>query len=133
MSQDEISGEPVEIESTTAEETEVSEQLDSEQMRRELADLRESIDRLNTGFNSIPRRFLVGVATGLGTVVGATIVVSILVFLLRPLANIEMFRPSVESVIEMMDEERERKDAERSLDSSEENEAPAENQSEASE
>lgn len=89
-------------------------EFEAEQFRKELNELRESVDRLNAGFNSIKRRFLVGIATGLGTVIGATIVVSLLAFLLRPLANIEILRPGIESIIEIMDEERERQESEES-------------------
>lgn len=104
--------EQVSSEDSIEEDEGAGKEFDPTEFRKELKDLRDSVDRLNAGFNSIKRRFLVGIAMGLGTVVGATIVVSLLAILLRPLANIEMLRPSVESLIEMMDEERERKDSE---------------------
>lgn len=64
---------------------------DDKDTRSEIAALREELERLNSHrfvriHNSMPRlmmfQFVRGLVTGLGTVVGATLLVSVLVFIL---------------------------------------------------
>ncbi|HLO99233.1 MAG TPA: DUF5665 domain-containing protein [Fimbriimonas sp.] len=49
---------------------------------------------------SFRKRFAAGVWTGLGTVVGATVMVSLVVLVLRPLGNINWISPIVNRVID---------------------------------
>jgi hypothetical protein len=49
---------------------------------------------------SFRRRVIAGLWTGLGTVVGATVMVSVLVLALKPLANVQWISPIVKKVID---------------------------------
>lgn len=64
-----------------------------EQQNKILADFIE----VQTGFR---RRVLAGIWTGLGTVFGATVVVSFLIIALRPLTKLEWIKPVVGKVID---------------------------------
>ena len=64
-----------------------------EQQNKILADFVE----VQTSFR---RRVLAGIWTGLGTVFGATVVVSFLIIALRPLTKLEWIKPVVGKVID---------------------------------
>lgn len=49
---------------------------------------------------SFRKRFIAGMWTGFGTVIGATVVVSLLVLALRPLGSINWISPIVNRVID---------------------------------
>lgn len=53
--------------------------------------------------NSWKHRFLWAVITGFGTVMGATVVVAIVLFILAQLASIEVIRPFVEWVVHIVE------------------------------
>lgn len=72
-----------------------------------LADLTTEIKKQNVilkewheNQRSFKKRFVAGLWTGLGTVIGATVMVSLLVLMLRPLGNINWISPIVNRVIE---------------------------------
>ncbi|GMV89267.1 MAG: hypothetical protein AMXMBFR81_21980 [Chthonomonas sp.] len=72
------------------------------------------IERLNTLLEKQNRRLgwqgslRAGLLIGLGSVVGATVLVSLLALFLRPFANVEFFRPYVEQTIKDLERDRER-------------------------
>lgn len=68
----------------------------------EMSALRESVEK-NTRVFKLPYRFAMGLFTGLGTVFGATILVSVVIYLLKPFASIDMFKPFVNQVIEIVE------------------------------
>lgn len=47
-------------------------------------------------------RFMLGVVSGFGAVIGATIVVALLVYILSKLATIELLRPFIEQIIDIV-------------------------------
>ena len=49
------------------------------------------------------RRFLMGVVGGFGTVIGATVLVSLALLLLQQFATIDVIEPVVNRVIEVVD------------------------------
>ncbi len=53
--------------------------------------------------SSIRSRMVAGLWTGLGTVLGATVLVSILVLMLKPLAKIDWISPIVDRVIDALE------------------------------
>lgn len=52
---------------------------------------------------SLKTKFLQGMAGGLGTVVGATVLVALVLFILNQFASIEILEPIVHRVIEIID------------------------------
>jgi len=76
--------------------------------------LSSQIERLNTLLEKQNRRLgwqgslRAGLLIGLGSVVGATVLVSLLALFLRPFANVEFFRPYVEQTLKDLDRDRER-------------------------
>ena len=52
------------------------------------------------------KRLVAGLWTGLGTVLGATVVVSLLVVMLKPLAEVDWVGPIVNRVIDSLDRRR---------------------------
>lgn len=83
-------------------------------------ELREALDRLTTRVEEqnkllkqfvesqthFSKRLVAGLWTGLGTVLGATVVVSLLIFALRPLARVDWVGPIVNRVIDSLDRRR---------------------------
>lgn len=65
----------------------------------ELVLLRRSIDRNTLAVQSVRRRFFFGLVNGFGAVIGATILVSIVLWILRPFSNTWFLGPFVKSVI----------------------------------
>lgn len=66
--------------------------------------LSEEIKKLNNNFKKttmIRYRLLFGIVEGFGGVIGATIVVSIVIFVLNRLENIDFLRPLVESILNL--------------------------------
>lgn len=53
--------------------------------------------------NSSHRRFWMGVAGGFGTVIGATVVVAVVLFILTKLASIEVIKPFVEQIVHIVE------------------------------
>lgn len=45
------------------------------------------------------KRMLFGALTGFGSVIGATLVVSALVYLIKPFGNVEYFKPTVDHIL----------------------------------
>lgn len=52
--------------------------------------------------NSPKRQFIQGVLSGLGGVIGATVVVSILVFILSQLENVSFVEPFIKDIVRMV-------------------------------
>ncbi|MCC6643527.1 hypothetical protein IT411_02155 [Candidatus Peregrinibacteria bacterium] len=52
--------------------------------------------------NSFKQKVIGALITGFGTVIGATVLVALLIFLLTQLASIEMIRPMVQSIVEIV-------------------------------
>lgn len=52
--------------------------------------------------NSLRQKFIAALLTGFGTVIGATLLVAIFIFILTQLASIEILRPVVESITNMV-------------------------------
>lgn len=75
-------------------------------LTQELRTQNEALQKLASAFASFKIRFLMGIVTGLGTVIGATVVVSLLAFLLRPLANAEVIGPFIGDIIESVEDGR---------------------------
>lgn len=81
-----------------------------------LDDLRDDLKRLNELLerqNRLEERRLDwktslrhGLLVGLGSVIGATILVSLFVWLLRPFQRVDFIRPAVERVLDDLDRER---------------------------
>jgi hypothetical protein len=70
------------------------------------------IERLNALLENQNRRLgwrgnlRAGLLIGLGSVVGATVLVSLLALVLRPFASVEFFRPYVEQTIKELERDR---------------------------
>jgi len=73
--------------------------LDDTILVREMKKLRLELEAMN----SFMRRFSLGVLTGFGTVVGATVVVALVVFILSKLATIETIKPFVEQIVHIVE------------------------------
>lgn len=56
--------------------------------------------------NSWKHKLLFGILTGFGTVMGATVVVALVLYILAQLATIEFFRPVVEWVVQIVQSSR---------------------------
>lgn len=52
--------------------------------------------------NSFKQKFIGALITGFGTVIGATILVALLVFILSQLASIELIRPLVQDIVNVV-------------------------------
>jgi hypothetical protein len=52
--------------------------------------------------NAFRYKFLGGLTTGLGTVLGATLLVAILIFILSQLATIEVIKPFIETITDIV-------------------------------
>lgn len=57
-------------------------------------------------YNSWSQRLLLAVITGFGTVMGATVVVALIVYILTQLASIEMLKPFVENIVNIVEKSR---------------------------
>jgi hypothetical protein len=64
--------------------------------------LNDHLDKANKN-QTLRYRFLVGIFNGLGTVLGATIVVSLLIFLIKLFASFGWFKPIVDEVIKIIE------------------------------
>lgn len=68
-------------------------------------DLQQSVDRLTRKVDQLikrwsPWRHLVnGIFSGIGAAVGATIVIAVIVWFLQGLAQVDLFKPAVDSVL----------------------------------
>ncbi len=54
-------------------------------------------------YNSWSQRLLLAVITGFGTVVGATLLVALIVYILTQLATIEILRPFIENIVSIVE------------------------------
>lgn len=70
----------------------------------ELALLRRSIDRNTIAVQSVRRRFFFGLVNGFGAVIGATILVSLTLWILRPFSETWFLGPFVKSIIHEVEE-----------------------------
>jgi hypothetical protein len=52
--------------------------------------------------NSFWRKFLLALLTGLGTVIGATVLVAVLIFFLSQLASFDFLRPFVQDIVQIV-------------------------------
>ena len=52
--------------------------------------------------NSFLRKFLLALVTGLGTVIGATLLIALLVYILSQLATFEVLKPFVQSIVDIV-------------------------------
>ncbi len=89
-------------------------------MDEQKPELQEAIERLTTQVEAqnkllkefvesqthMGKRLVAGLWTGLGTVLGATVVVSLLVVMLKPLAEVDWVGPIVNRVIDSLDRRR---------------------------
>jgi len=67
--------------------------------------LKEEIEILTKeirALNSFRQKFISAVITGFGTVIGATVLVALLIYILTQLASIEIIRPFIESIVNMV-------------------------------
>ena len=72
-----------------------------------LKEICEKLDRIERHLQpSIWTRFIGGVFAGLGTVVGATVLVSIVVWLAKPLSRIEHLGPMIERLTEVLEQKK---------------------------
>jgi hypothetical protein len=62
-------------------------------------EIRELTKELKTT-NSFSQKFLLALVNGFGTVIGATVLIAILIFILSKLANIEFLKPFVQTIVE---------------------------------
>jgi hypothetical protein len=60
----------------------------------------QALEELTAVQGSFRKRLVAGLWTGFGTVLGATVMVSVLVIVLKPLANVQWISPIVHRVIE---------------------------------
>ncbi|HMS53806.1 MAG TPA: DUF5665 domain-containing protein [Fimbriimonadaceae bacterium] len=66
-----------------------------------LARLERTLSRLEDHLNpSLRRRFLQGMVSGFGTVVGATLLVSLIVWVAQPFTQIDRVGPALERVLD---------------------------------
>ena len=72
------------------------------QLLKEVQAIRKDIHIYSKG-ESFKKRFLLGVVGGFGTVLGATVLVSLLIIVLNQFATIDVLKPIVERVIEIVD------------------------------
>ena len=79
---------------------------ETETLILEIKKLRSEVAGLRASNESIPKRLVAGMATGLGTVLGATVVLSIAVYLLKPLERIESLSPSIQQLIETLQKDK---------------------------
>lgn len=81
-----------------------SELLSANALLRELIDKVEQQNNLLqqqlTNQRSVRERVLAGLWTGLGTVLGATVLVSLLIYGLKPLSRVEWISPIVSKIVE---------------------------------
>lgn len=81
---------------------------DTEQLADEkgLADefraLRKAFEENTVAQTSIKNRFIGGLATGFGSVIGATVLVSLAVFILKQFASVDILKPFVMEVTKMV-------------------------------
>ena len=52
--------------------------------------------------NSFKQKFVGALISGFGTVIGATLLVALLIFILSQLASIELIRPLVQNIVEVV-------------------------------
>ena len=79
---------------------------ETESLTLEIKNLRAEIAGLRASNESIPKRLIAGMASGLGTVLGATVVLSIAVYLLKPLEHIETLSPGIKQLIETLQKDK---------------------------
>lgn len=71
------------------------------QLSETLLQLNKTLANLESQLNpTLSRRFIQGVVTGFGTVVGATILVSLIVWMAQPLTQIDRVGPTLERVLD---------------------------------
>lgn len=70
---------------------------------RELKILNQNVEQLNKR-QAFKNRFFAGIFQGFGTVIGATLLVSLTLFLLRQLANVDIIEPLVSRILEIINE-----------------------------
>jgi ABC-type methionine transport system permease subunit len=68
------------------------------EMLRELREMKRAL--LNQA--SLKTKFLQGMASGFGTVVGATLIVALFIFILNQVAEVQILEPLVQRVIEIV-------------------------------
>lgn len=73
-------------------------------LERELRLLRDALDRNTRAQISLRRRFLIGLVQGLGAVLGATVLLSLVLGLLRPFTSLDVVGPIVERVMKILEE-----------------------------
>ncbi len=74
-----------------------------EELLKELRRLQDVVRSNTLAQTSLRMRFVTGVAGGFGTVIGATLVVSILIWMLKSFATIEILRPAVDEISKMVE------------------------------
>ena len=67
-------------------------------LAKEITLLRQEIQKSN----SFLQKFFAGLLTGLGTVLGATVLLALLIYLLSQLATFEWLKPFVEQIVEIV-------------------------------
>jgi Domain of unknown function (DUF5665) len=72
----------------------------SDSLAKEVTRLRLELENSNSMMN----KFIGGIITGFGTVIGATLVVALFAYILSSLSNIEAIRPLIESVVKIVRE-----------------------------
>jgi hypothetical protein len=78
----------------------MKESTNNEDILNELKAIKKEIALQTTGFKN---KFLSGVVYGFGGLVGATILVSILLVILRQFASVNILRPTVTRIIEIVE------------------------------
>ena len=53
--------------------------------------------------NSLSNRFLMAIITGFGTVIGATLLIALMLFILSKLATFETLKPFVEQIVQIVE------------------------------
>ncbi len=74
----------------------------NEDIVKELKLLRRDFKKYSSQ-ETFKRRFLMSLVTGFGTVLGATLLVSLLVVVIRPFSNVKILEPIVKQVISIVE------------------------------
>ncbi len=92
---------PPEVASDLSNENKSIEQL-SIQLLQDVKQLNQHFQKNNKNQNNFLRFLVIGMMQGFGTILGATILVALFLYLLRPFTNVDWIRPYVDQVIQII-------------------------------
>ncbi len=72
------------------------------ELLQEIKQLNQQFQKNNKNQSNFLRFLLIGMMQGFGTIIGATILVALFLFLLRPFTNVNWIRPYVDQIIQII-------------------------------